>query len=200
MTAVHAAQYLIAIHTLACLTVLYQFSAVGLIIDKTTPRHVRALVYGCLTFPILQVGLSVVRFSLFGAPNAVLDHPFDYFVDFIWSPMLTVVLIWVAQLYLFKYCKQLKKIQPANRILSPVRPKPIIAAIMLGVLSGGLAQCSCFGEHTMLLGMFLVANVLSFFELTVQRYIEKGALVVTSYTLIWYIGTWVPMLFCTNAH
>lgn len=195
MTPAITAQYLALLHAMACITVLYHFASIGFIIDKKTPKQIMAVLLACIVVPLIQVPLAIAKYYMLAAHAINVRAPIDYYLDFVWSPMMTLILIWLTQVYLGKYCPLVRRVQPAAPILSPIRPMYLLPILALGVASAFALSLLPIECEALPLLVFIGATGVSLFEGNIQRYRYSGAVVVTSYTWIWYVGTWLFFMF-----
>lgn len=189
------AQYLIFVHAMACFLVLFQHAFIGFRVSSSTDPHIKWAVWMCRVVPALQFPISAVRLYYMSMRVDPLPRPADYYIDFIWSPMLTIVLVWLLQLYLAKYCCKALKLTGVHHISSPIKPLYIFPTILIGVLSAAvfwpITEIFACNMFNMLVLTFIMATMFAVLEMAIFRYLYDGMIMITSYSWIWYVGTWI---------
>ena len=188
-------RYLVTINAVACALVLYQHLILGLRPTKTTPRPAVHMIWACRIIPFIQLPISLVRAYISLSPDFSLRNPEYAYLDFVWSPMLTVVMIWLMQLYLAKRCCRISKLVTPNEVYATIRFVPIVIAVTLGIVSSAIGWQ--FIQHVgrgidMLIRFFAFGAILmALVETAIVRFIERGSVCLTNYSWLWLVGTWL---------
>lgn len=188
-------RYLVTINAVACALVLYQHLILGLRPTKTTPRPAVHMIWACRIIPFIQLPISLVRAYISLSPDFSLRYAEYAYLDFVWSPMLTVVMIWLMQLYLAKRCCRISKLVTHNEVYATIRFVPIVIAVTLGIVSSAIGWQ--FIQHVgrgidMLIRFFAFGAILmALVETAIVRFLERGSVCLTNYSWLWLVGTWL---------
>lgn len=192
---VSVAQYLVFVHMMACVLVLFQHILIGFKVNSATSKRIKYSIWMCRAIPLIQIPVSAVRLYYLSEPGKVLLRPVETYLDFVWSPMLTIILIWLIQLYLAKYCCRINKVTKPISISSPIKPVMLFPTFIAGITTSAvlwpLYDSFNYSAFSLIMGLFSVATVMSMFEMALFRYFHEGTIVITSYSWVWYVGTWV---------
>ena len=188
-------RYLVTINAVACCLILYQYLMLGFRANERSTKHVRLALTVCVALPLIQLPVSLARVLYSYRPEFVILNPMDTYLDFFWSPMLSVVLVWLMQFYLAKSSGRVTKFHPASSVYAPISAVKFVFALVLGFATSYVCwpAMEAFGYS---LDLFIrisaiAALMFSMIEFAIHRFIAKGLVSLTSYSWIWFIGTWV---------
>ena len=186
-------RYLLSVHALACLIVLFQHLLLGFIFNKESTKMVKAVVCFCLAIPLIQLVVTTSRFLYTFSEEFKIKSPLNTYIDFFWSPMCTIMLIWFVQLFLARTCNKVSKFVPPQMVQSPINGAKLLTSFVVGIFLGfGLIFLQSWAEAPFdLLSRvaFSTAIVMSILESMIYRWRHRGGVTLTSYTIVGYFGT-----------
>lgn len=188
-------QYLLSVHVVACFLVFYQHIMLGFSLEEQSNKSIRYVIIACRAVPLIQLPISAIRiwYSLSG--EFVKEQPLDIYLDFVFSPMLTIALIWLMQLYLVKNCCCISKITLPKDIYAPIKVPRLAAFGALGYFLGMILYPLSIAHGISILQFIGIAftsvTMIAMVEMAVIRFFHEGAIVITSNTLVTYFGSWV---------
>jgi hypothetical protein len=192
-------KYLIIIHSLACFLVIKQFFVVGFRSKKgRTSNQVKWALFAALLVPLSQIPASIFRYITAHNNNAVLTNPEQAYLDFFWSPMMTVFITWLFQVYISKFCFQIDRIVRQENIIAFLAPHKLVLAVLLGVLTAAIATQLTDCHDITMRSIAYTALGFTTIESVASSYFHKGKTNLVSYTLFWVVGTWVYFAWWIN--
>lgn len=189
-------RYLIVIHFFNCVVLLTQQLTVGLYPFKELPKQIFILIVFCLGIPLVQLGLSIIRIWCSYSPGFSLDDPLYGYLDFIWSPMFTIVILWVCSMYLSRtYTKALRH-NIGTAIIAPIKAYYMLVATALGWFTNFICNILFTVNFNILLSFYILIAFSSYcIEFALYPYINNGKINLTTYTVFWFIGTWLYYIY-----
>lgn len=188
-------RYLVIVHLIACCIVILQHLTIGFKHSSRETKELNWVLLFSLIVPTVQIPVSVARIWYTYSGEFLLLDPLLAYLDFFWSPMLTIVLIWLTQVYLAKECVRLRRFIPPSQIFAPIRVYYLLFTLAIGLLTSHvifplfILAGQPFDFFILILALFAFASYT--IEMSLMRYFRNGALCLTSYTWIWLIGTWL---------
>ena len=188
-------RYLVTVHAVACCLILYQYLMLGFRPNERSTKEVRHALLVCAGLPLVQLPVSLARMLYSLSPEFSIQSPMEAYLDFIWSPMLSVVLVWLMQFYLAKSSGRLTKFHPASAVYAPISSVKFILSLVLGYATSYLCW-PLFKSFEYSLDIYtrvfgLAAIMFAMIEFAIHRFVARGMVSLTSYSWIWYIGTWI---------
>lgn len=188
-------RYLVVVHLVACCIVILQHLTVGLKPTSRESKELNNMLFFSILVPFVQIPISLVRILYTYSEEFRLLDPLLAYLDFFWSPMLTIVLIWMTQVYVAKECLRVNRFVPPSQIYAPLRIYYLLATLLCGVLTSQIAFPIFIANgqpFDALIRIFALLALIAYtLELALGRYFKNGVLCLTSYTWIWFIGTWL---------
>ena len=185
-------RYLLSVHALACFLVLQQHVLLGFRRNKSTTPLIKWVLRFCRAIPIIQLFVTLVRFSYTFNPQFKIGDTLNTFVDFVWSPMFTILLIWLMQVYLARTCNRISKFVPPQMVYTPINVVYITVSLGIGAVIGigstQLQSMYLWNFDLVARVLFAIALIIASFEMSITRYYLRGGMNLTSYTLFGYVG------------
>lgn len=188
-------QYLISLHILICVLLIFQFGFLRLKPAKETAKQVKVAIYFCLILPIIQIPISLTRIVFSINANYANVKPIDLYLNFIISPMCSSILIWALQIFIVKKCScQLTRIKDKELIYKPIKFLAISALGFGWIFSQCLfyygIEFKTWNNFEYLLTIAILCFTGMVLELLVSS-LKYNTINLVSYSVIFAIGTWL---------
>ena len=192
-------KYLIIIHSLACFLIVKQFFVIGFR-EKPgkTPFPVCLALFAALLVPLSQIPASSFRYMTAASNKSIIEDPTQTYLDFFWSPMLTVFIVWLFQVFIAKFCFQVGRVVKQENIVAFLSPLKLSLAISAGFVTAALSLQVSDCLDIIMQTFAYVALGFTTIESVASSYILRGKTNLVSYTLFWLIGTWTFFVWWLN--
>lgn len=188
-------RYLLTVHALACFLVIFQNMMLGLHLNKESTKQVKLALGLCWIVPIIQLPVTLVRFLYSFSAEFFTNSPMSLYLDFFWSPMCTIVLVWLLQFFISRMCVKVSKFVTPDLVYARVNMINVFTALAIGYVLGyaalevQVAYDISFDVFSRV--AFPAVLVLSIFESVFFRFRNGGGLNLTSYIWFSYIGSFI---------
>ena len=185
-------------HFLGCVLLLSFVLQIGVSTVKgITPVRVRVLLWACYLVVVVQVPISGVRIFLAKQGSIAPSDPLVATLNFFWSPMCTLVIIWVLFKYIATSAPCVRRRILMERVSATINYHNSFAFMMAGVLfSYILDKSSILGAHPHTPSLYTcisIALATSILEQLYHAQIKKRVSLI-SYSWVWFLGTWLYFL------
>lgn len=190
-------RYMVAIHAITCFVVLLQNFALHLRPTEESRFVNKLILWGCLIVPAVQLPISIFRVVSSLAPEFSLKNPLEAYLNFFWSPMCTIYLVWLVQVYMATTCKTtLCRYDPKDVLASPNKIT-FAFSVICGVIFSHLfyAYLGIMDNHNVDLQLRIsvfLALIIVQLEASYHHGLKRISLV--SYGISFFAGSWVYFL------
>lgn len=187
-------RYLVTVHAVTCYSALVQNLALRLRPTEESSLINKMMLWACVIVPIIQFPISVFRVVASLSPEFSLQNPLEAYLNFFWSPMCTIYLVWLVQVYMATKCKTtLCRYLPSS--ICVTMNKFIVAfAFLSGVVFSHLfyAYLGVMDNHNVDLQLRITAFC-SLIVIQLESAYHHGHKKITlvSYGLMFFAGTWL---------
>jgi len=184
-------RYLIVVHSIACFIVLKQYFTVGFRVKKQfTHCTVKHGLWAALLVPVSQIPASIFRYLSAVDNKGLMIDPLQQYLDFFWSPMMTMFIVWLFQVYVSKFCFYMDRIVKNEEIVAFIMPHRLFLAFSCGTLTASVLTLYSPCYDIIFRILIFVALALTSLEAITSKFILRGKTSLISYTLFWFFGTW----------
>ena len=141
-----------------------------------------------------QIPASVFRYLAASSEGFYLKEPMQAYLDFFWSPMMTVFIVWLFEVYVARFCVHVDRIVKNDEVYAYILPHRLAAAVALGVAMAHIAIHTGACNGTILRVFTFLAIAMTSVESVASRYILHGKTSMLSFTVFWFFGTWLYFL------
>lgn len=190
-------RYLIAVHSVTCYLVLTQALSLRLRPTEDSPAINKFMLWACILVPLVQFPVSIFRVVSSLAPEFCLKNPIEAYTNFFWSPMCTIYLVWLVQVFMATKCKTTLCRYDRSNIICKPRLIVWMFFVLIGVVYSHLfyAYLGVVDNHNMDLQLRLTAFIaLIFSQLEVSYHHGAKKFSLVSYSLFFFVGTWLYFL------
>lgn len=195
---VNVLRYQYYLHMLGCMVVFAMALATGMSPSAVRGHGSRLVCIIAAIFLAVQMPVSLIRFGMTYADGFTLTNPMKTYVNFMWSPMATVVLIWLYTSHLASSCYHCfigiprKNINPSPQFIN------IIKAVLTGVATSFIVfniLCPVLKlPHMWVIRvLFGISLALAPLEIIYIR-ARHNEIRFFNYTWAWFAGTWLFFL------
>jgi len=194
----YAYQYQLYAHLLGCVVIVALALATGLKPSKIRRHGSRLAVVGGFAFVFVQIPVTMLRMNTALSGEMSFVNPFDVYINFFWSPMCTVCILWLYLSHLASSCSQCEMAIPKTH----VNPNPQWAKMGWCIAAGigtsyivhyVLAEKFSLDDMWLLRLMFGIAIAAAPLEIIFFR-ARKNEVRFFNYTWSWFLGTWLFFL------
>lgn len=187
-------RYLVTVHAVTCYVALTQNLALRLRPTDESSLVNKAILWACVLVPLLQMPVSVFRVVASLSPEFSLKNPVEAYLNFFWSPMCTIYIVWLVQVYMATKCKTtLCRYLPCDVKVTP--NKFVVAfSFLSGIVFSHLfyAYLGVMDNHNVDLQLRITAFCsLIIVQLESSHHHGNKNISLVSYGLMFFIGTWL---------
>ena len=195
---VYAYQFQLTVHLLGCMVLVALTLALGVrpALGKSNPAHL--VMVASVLFIAAQMPVTAARMYTASKTGFVLAAPMDAYINFLWSPMLTVVLLWLYTSHMVSSCVSCDIAVPRQNI----DPAPHLDWATVAALIGALTNYVIYEKLVPIfdLDAFLVLRVLFGTAMAIALleiiYVRTRHNKVRLFNFTWfaYIGAWLYLI------
>lgn len=158
--------------------------------DKCMPIVGLWVIILSIVIPIIQIPISLFRIGLSLDPERTKETSLSFFIDFFWSPMFSIFLIWFVILYIVKYAHCITTRKSRFDFDKTVNWYSIFMSLIIGFMSGHIFLIieNILNWHDAYVGFIVIifAMVGFMFEGSVKRQdVDKYSIISYSYLWLW---------------
>ena len=195
-------QYMITAHMLGCAVLVALTLALGVrpALRKTSSANM--VMFAGVLYVVTQIPVSVVRLHAASLPGFKLADPITTYINFLWSPMLTVVLLWLYISHMVRSCISCDMDVPRENIDARAKLPYAAIALITGVcfnyvLYGTIIPFFCLDRLLVLRVLFGTAIAISLLEIIYIR-TRYNKVQLFNFTWFMYLGTWAYLIVKAN--
>ncbi len=193
--ALYTYQYELCLHLLGCVVIIALALATGVKPARTKGHGSRLAIIMGMIFVFIQIPITLLRMNAAFEEGFTLADPMSLYINFFWSPMCTVFLLWLYLSHLVSSCKQCNMAVPKANL----RPMPRWDR-MLWCIAAGIGTSYIIHEYVaaqlalddMWLLRFMLGVALAGAPLEIIYFrARKNEVRFFNYTWAWFVGTWL---------
>lgn len=191
-------QYMITAHMLGCAVLVALTLALGVRPAFRNTSSANVVMLTGVMYIAAQIPVSVVRLHNASQLGFVLKDPVNTYINFLWSPMLTVVLLWLYISHMVSSCVSCDMDVPKENIDAEAKLPYAALAIIIGfffnyVLYGMIVPAFCLDKLLILRVLFGTAIAIALLEIIYVR-TRYNKVMLFNFTWFMYLGTWAYLI------
>lgn len=192
---VYAYQYQLATHLIGCIVLIALALATGIRPSIVRGHGTRLGLIIAAVFVFVQMPMTLIRMNQAYNPAFTLPDPLNTYLNFFWSPMCTVFLIWLYLSHVATSCVECVLTLPRERIDPRPYWKQMCWCVGAGIGSSCLIHewlASVYGLDGLWLLRLLTGVGLAAVPMEILFFrARKNKIRFFNYTWAWFVGTWL---------
>lgn len=188
-------QYQLCVHLVGCAVLISLALAVGLRPARVKGHGSRAVLLIGAIFVASQFPITLLRMNEAFAPDFSMVNPINTYINFFWSPMCTVFLLWLYVSHLVSSCKRCELDIPLKNISCAPRWDRVAWSLVAGIGTAFLlhewaAPFMHLDDRWLLRLLFGIALALAPMEIIFFR-AKRNEVRFFNYTWACFLGSWL---------
>jgi hypothetical protein len=188
------------VHVLGCFILALLTFAIGITPSKKPAHGTRIVAFAGILYIAVQMPVSLIRLHATMSPCFQIEDPIKAYINFFWSPMCTVIILWLYLSHAAHSCKTCRMMVSCQNIDPYFKEKRFLLMLLFGIGTSWCAYTQIgpfFDLHPefilrVLFGISLACAPLEILYIR-ARY---NKIQFFSNTWIWYFGMWLYFIPC----
>lgn len=191
---VYIYQYMLTAHLLGCAVIVALTLALGIRPSVAKEHGSHMVMLFSILYVAAQIPVTIIRLHVASQSSFVLAHPAVSYINFAWSPMATIPLLWLYMSHMVSSCMFCAMDVPKENIDAYPRLDRAIVGLATGIAAGYviyelILPIFCLDALLVLRVLFGTAVAISLLEIIYIR-TRYNKVRLFNFTWFMYIGTW----------